>query len=316
MEQIEIETAAQEVVEQLDQDVDQEEIEEKIRGITEYSIPVEQAKRNVLSNIKGEDQIRKSPNSMKVGDVDRDGEFVSFEKVEVIDTWDGDNFKQKGKFADEDNAIEFVIFEDTPVPTFDVGDVVRVEGAQTSEWNGKYSVKIFESTNIEHLDEDIDTDKADVDVVQSPVVNIADDSGLVYRCVEEDDGEVCGRIVRDGSCYEHGEGETEFDIRIKGDLDDGDSTLSFYINDNELIEEVVGLSFEEFEEIFQESNYRREATINPIEDEMLMQYYEMRGNKFDGKLFVESIDELSPNPQSEAESLKDEIPLFNGGGST
>lgn len=307
-----INEAAEDVVSKLsdDSDVDVETVKDHISTLTKYSIPIEDAKSDALGEFgDGSSSDPESAQVIAVGDVNTEDEYVTFEKVKVVETWEDGNFKQKGRFADEDDVIDYIIFNDSPLEKFDEGDVVRVEGAQTSEYNGNYSVKLFQSTNIEHIDGDIDTENAGMVQKTCPVVNIADDSGLIRRCAQSDD---CSRVVRE-TCPKHGEGETELDIRIKGHFDDGDLSITFYINDNDTIEEVTGYSFEDFKQLFEDSDWRMSATLEPINEAMFLNYYEFRGRQGDDTtVFIDSIQEVNPDTKAVAENFKTQIPMNVG----
>jgi hypothetical protein len=54
--------------------------------------------------------------------------------------------------------------------------------------------------------------------MEGALVDIKDGSGLIKRCPDED----CTRVIRNGRCSEHGDVSGEFDLRIKGVLDDGE----------------------------------------------------------------------------------------------
>lgn len=283
-----------------------DEVVEKLKGYTDYSIPISDAKRDIIDDYDIDDT--NDPSSSTVvspSDVSSDGEYVTFEKVKVIDTWSKGNYKQKGTFADEEDTINYIIFNDSSVESFSEGDVVRVEGVQTDEYQGSYSVKLFDSTNVEHLDEDINTEKAGVEEGLRMVVNISDQSGLIRRCAESED---CSRVVSD-ECPEHGDGETEFDVRIKGHLDSGDSVFPFYVTDEDLFEDLTGFDQSDMEELFEENNYRMSATVDPIREKMFFNYYKFVATEFDGNLMIDTMEEVDRDIEPSARSIHGNIPV-------
>ena len=119
------------------------------------------------------------------------------------------------------------------------GESYALGNVVTDEYQGDYSVKLNRTTSITELGEDIEVGDDDV-TVEGALVDIQSGSGLIKRCPEEG----CTRVLQNGRCNEHGEGDGEFDLRIKGVLDDGEA-VNEVIFDQEATENLTGIGLEE-----------------------------------------------------------------------
>ncbi len=128
-------------------------------------------------------------------------------------------------------------FEKTPV-------VIRVKSARVRAWQGVPDITIDSADQIEVLaaapwGDDIDLAENVVEVSVSDlcngpgrvgisttghIVSIREDTGIISRCGE------CNRVLRDGSCFNHGPQEGVSDVRMRMVLDDGVSCISLIVN--------------------------------------------------------------------------------------
>ena len=207
-------------------DVTVEEVEERLDTlVNEYSIPADEARRSVVSNYLDEADMDRddlsggSNETVQVGDIDADEEWVDL-RVAVADLWEpqSESISQVGLLGDESGTTKFVAFETSDLPELTEGESYALGNVVTDEYEGDYSVKLNRTTSITELDEEIEVGD-DSTTVEGALVDIQSGSGLIKRCPEEG----CTRVLQNGRCNEHGEGDGEFNLRIKGVLDDGDS---------------------------------------------------------------------------------------------
>jgi ssDNA-binding replication factor A large subunit len=274
-------------------DVSVDEIEARLDTlVTDYKVPPEEARRSLVSNYLEEtDMDRESlaggDNDLKsLDDIDTDEEWIDV-RVKVIDLWEpnSDAIAQVGLLGDESGQIKFVSFTTSDLPLLDEETVYRLGNVVTDEYEGRYSVKLNRTTSIDQLDEDIEVGDNSVEV-EGALVDIQRGSGLIKRCPDED----CTRVLRNGRCSEHGEVEGEFDLRIKGVLDDG-TTVQELIFDEETTEELTGITIEKAKEMAMDA-----LDTSVVADEMkstsLGQYYRVRGPTLGRYVLVNEFERL------------------------
>lgn len=207
-----------------DLDISIDEIESRLDTlITDYRVPPEEARRSLVSSYLDEtgmdrENLSSDTNELKqFTDIDTDEEWIDV-RAKVVDLWEpnSDAIAQVGLLGDESGQMKFVSFTTSDLPLLEEGAVYRLGNVITDEYEGRFSVKLNRTTNIDQLDEDIEVGDNSVEV-EGALVDIQSGSGLIRRCPEEG----CTRVLRNGRCSEHGEVEGEFDLRIKGVLDDG-----------------------------------------------------------------------------------------------
>lgn len=96
------------------------------------------------------------------------------------------------------------------------GEVYHLGNIVTDEYEGQFSVKLNRTTTIEHTDDDIEVGDNTTEI-EGALVDMQSGSGLIKRCPDDD----CTRVLQNGWCSEHGKVEGEFDLRVKGVIDDG-----------------------------------------------------------------------------------------------
>ena len=129
---------------------------------------------------------------------------------------------------------------------------------------------------------------ADESEFEGALVDIQRGSGLIKRCPEDD----CTRVLQNGRCSEHGEVEGEFDLRIKGVLDDGE-TVQEVIFDQEMTEELTGITLEEAKERAMDA-LDTSVVAEDMRSEVLGTYYRVRGPTFGRYVLVNEFEELGP----------------------
>jgi len=276
-------------------DVDVEEIHERLRTLVEeYSVPVEEARRSVESTYLEEsgmerDELGGGDNDLvRAADIDEDEQWVDL-RAKCVDLWEPghESIGQVGLLGDESGTIRFVAFETSDLPDLEEGVSYQLGNVVTDEYQGRYSVKLNRTTDIQRLDEEIEVGD-DAAELEGALVDIQRGSGLIKRCPEEE----CTRVLQNGRCSEHGEVEGEFDLRIKGVLDDGEG-VEEVIFDREATEDLTGIDLDEAKEMAMDA---LDTTV--VADEMrttvLGRYYRVRGPTFGRYLLVDEFEELGP----------------------
>ena len=234
--------------EQLDVTVD--EIAERLETlVSEYRVPVEEAPRSVVSTYLDEadmsrDQLAGGDQAAEVADIDAPEEWLDL-TAKVVELWEprADSIAQVGLLGDETGTVKFTKWAKSDLAELEEGAVYRLGNLVTDEYEGRFSVKLNSTTTIEAVDEDIEVGD-DATEIEGALVDIQSGSGLIKRCPESE----CTRVLQNGRCSEHGDVEGEFDLRIKGVLDDG-GEVHEVIFDQEATEELTGIGLEEAQEM-------------------------------------------------------------------
>ncbi len=282
-------------------DVDVDEIEERLDTlVSEYKVPPEEAHRSLVSSYLEEagmerENLSGGDNELKpLAEIDTDGEWIDV-RAKVVDLWEprSDAIAQVGLLGDESGQSKFVSFATSDLPLLEEGAVYRLGNVVTDEYEGQYSVKLNRTTDIEQLDAEIEVGDNSIEV-EGALVDIQRGSGLIKRCPEED----CTRVLQNGRCSEHGEVEGEFDLRIKGVLDDG-ANVQELVFGQEVTEELTGVSLEEAKEMAMDA-----LDTSVVADEMkattLGRYYRVRGPTLGRYVLVNEFERLGSVDADEA----------------
>ena len=288
-------------------DVSVDEVEERLDNlVNEYKVPVEEARRSVTNSYLDEaglerDDIASGAGGsqlVEVADIDEDEQWVDL-KVKVVDLWDPghESIAQVGLVGDESGTMKFVAFQTSELEALEEGTVYSLQNVVTDEYQGNFSVKLNRTTTITELDEEIEVGD-DSATVEGALVDIQSGSGLIKRCPEED----CTRVLQNGRCSEHGNVEGEFDLRIKGVLDDGNDVHEVIFN-QEMTEELTGVTLEEAK---QQAMDALDTTV--VADEMramvLGRYYRVTGPTFGRYVLADEFEELSGPTDAEDVLIK------------
>jgi replication factor A1 len=276
-------------------DVSVDDVHERLQTLVEdYSVPVDEARRSVESTYLEEagmerDDLGGGDNDLvRAADIDADEQWIDM-RVKCVDIWEPghESIGQVGLLGDESGTVRFVAFETSDLPELEEGVSYRLGNVVTDEYQGRYSVKLNRTTDIQRLDEEIEVGD-DAAELEGALVDIQRGSGLIKRCPEAD----CTRVLQNGRCSEHGEVDGEFDLRIKGVLDDGES-VEEVIFDREATEALTGIDLEEAKEMAMDA---LDTTV--VADEMrasvLGRYYRVRGPTFGRYLLVDEFERLGP----------------------
>jgi len=291
-------THADEIHEQFSDhlDVTVEEILERLEALVEdYKVPVDEARRSVVSHYLDEAGLEREDigggggggnETVDVADIDEPEQWVDL-TAKVVDLWEArsDAVGQVGLLGDPTGTVKFTAWAKSDLPELVEGEVYRLENVVTDEYEGRYSVKLNRTTTIERLDESLEVGDNETEV-EGALVDIQSGSGLIKRCPDED----CTRVLQNGRCSEHGEVEGEFDLRIKGVLDDGDAVHEV-IFDREATEDLTGMSLEEAKDMAMDA---LDTTV--VADEMgadtLGRYYRVAGPTMGRYVLANEVERL------------------------
>jgi len=281
-------------------DITVEEIEQRLDTlVNEYKVPASEARRSVTSTYLDEAGMERNELSggnegVSLGDIDSPEEWVDV-TAKVIDLRDpsSDAIAQSGTIGDETGTIDFVAWAKSDLPALEDGAVYRLGNVVTDEYEGQFSVKLNSTTTIEQVDEDIEVSSDDTEI-EGALVAIQSGSGLVKRCPEDD----CTRVLQNGRCAEHGEVDGEFDLRIKGVIDDG-TAVQDVIFDREMTEQLTGITLDEAQEMAMDA-LDTSVVADEMRDRLLGRYYRVTGPNFARYVLA---DEVAEPEQPDHEAL-------------
>jgi replication factor A1 len=280
MSETDLRTHASEIHEQFEGqlEIDVDDVVDRLDTlVNEYKVPLSEARRSVTNTYLDEAGMDREDISgggnerVEVADIDAPEQWVDI-TAKVVDLWDAtsDAVAQVGLLGDETGTVKFTKWSKSDLPSLEEGKVYDLRNVVTDEYQGRFSVKLNRTTVIEELDEEIEVGDDAVEV-EGALVDIQSGSGLIKRCPEEN----CTRVLQNGRCSEHGEVEGEFDLRIKGVLDDG-TEVHEVIFDKEATEALTDISLEQAKEMAMDA---LDTTV--VADEMrqktLGRYYRVTG---------------------------------------
>jgi replication factor A1 len=297
-------THATEIHEQFEDrlDVSVDDIEERLETLVEeYKVPVSEARRSVTNTYLDEagmdrDELRGGGGNehVDVADIDAPEEWVDV-TARVVELWEprSDAVAQVGLLGDESGTVKFTKWSKSDLPELDEGETYHLRNVVTDEYQGRFSVKLNRTTVIEAADEDIEVGDDDV-TVGGALVDIQSGSGLIKRCPEED----CTRVLQNGRCSEHGEVEGEFDLRIKGVLDDG-VDVHEVLFDQAATEELTGITLARAKEMAMDA-LDTSVVADEMRGDVLGRYYRVTGPTFGRYVLVDDLERLSEPTDPEA----------------
>lgn len=293
-----IQQHADEIADQLPEQVntDREEIVERLETlIGQYKVPADEARRSVLNHFTEEADIdrkdlQSGTDAVDIVDIDQPEQWVQI-TAKVVDLWEprSDSIAQVGLLGDETGTIKFTKWAKSDLPQLEEGRVYQLGNVVTDEYQGRFSVKLNRTTTIEEVDTDLEVGDNETEF-KGALVDIQSGSGLIKRCPEED----CTRVLQNGRCSEHGDVEGEFDLRIKGVMDDG-NTVQEVIFDREATEDLTGITLEEAKDWAMDA-LDTSVVGEEIADQTLGRYYRVKGPVMGRYLLVNEADMIEESP--------------------
>jgi ssDNA-binding replication factor A large subunit len=284
-------------------DITVEEVETRLDTlVNEYKVPMSEARRSVTNTYLDEagmdrDDLMGSNDRVSITEIDSPEEWVDV-TAKVVELWDAqsDAVAQVGLLGDETGTVKFTKWSKSDLPALDQGEVYSLRNVVTDEYQGQFSVKLNRTTTIEQLDDELDVGEDSAEV-EGALVDIQSGSGLIKRCPEED----CTRVLQNGRCAEHGEGEGEFDLRIKGVIDDG-TGVHEVIFDREMTESLTEITLEEAQEMAMDA-LDTSVVAEEMHERLLGRYYRVTGPTFGRYVLADEVTEPE-QPDHEAVLIK------------
>ncbi|WP_330632774.1 replication factor A [Halocatena halophila] len=282
-------------------EVDLEEIEDRLETlVSEYKVPPEEARRSLVSSYLSEADLERDElasgqtERVSVGSIDEDEQWVDV-RVKVVELWEprSDAIAQVGLLGDESGRIKFVSFATSELEELEEESVYDLSNVVTDEYEGQYSIKLNRTTSITELEDDIEVGDDTVEQIGA-LVDIQRGSGLIKRCPTDD----CTRVLQNGRCSEHGEVDGEFDLRIKGVLDDG-TAVQEVIFDCEQTETLTDITLDRAKEMAKDA-LDTSVVIEEMKSSTLGRYYQVTGPKFGRYLLVNEFERLGAMDTNDA----------------
>jgi replication factor A1 len=288
---------AQDIYDQLPESVSAslDDIQERLTTLVDdYRVPLDEARRSVMSTYLSDSDVDREDVSSESGNQQVDIEEIDEAEqwvdvtAKVADLWEprSESIAQVGLLGDETGTIKFTKWAKSDLPELTEGRVYRLGNVVTDEYQGQYSVKLNRTTTIEEVDQDIEVGDNSTEA-EGALVDIQSGSGLIKRCPEED----CTRVLQNGRCSEHGEGEGEFDLRIKGVIDDGD-TVQEVIFDQEATEQVADITLAQAQEMAMDA-LDTSVVADEVRDATLGRYYRVQGPEMGRYLLVDEFERIT-----------------------
>jgi replication factor A1 len=273
-------------------DITVEEIEERLDTlVNDYQVPTSEARRSVTNTylddagMDRDDLMGGGGNERRnVADIDAPEEWLDV-TAKVVDLWEprSDAVAQVGLLGDETGTIKFTKWSKSDLPELDEGGVYDLRNVVTDEYQGQFSVKLNRTTTIEEVDEEIEVGDDSVEI-EGALVDIQSGSGLIKRCPEED----CTRVLQNGRCSEHGEVDGEFDLRIKGVIDDG-VDVHEVIFDREMTENLTGITLDEAQEMAMDA-LDTSVVAEEMHEQILGRYYRVVGPTYGRYVLADEVE--------------------------
>jgi ssDNA-binding replication factor A large subunit len=301
-------TQATEIHEQFEDqlDVSVEDIEERLETLVEeYKVPASEARRSVTNTYLDEAGMERDElgggggnEHVAVADIDAPEEWIDV-TGKVVELWEArsDAVAQVGLLGDESGTVKFTKWSKSDLQELAEGRTYHLRNVVTDEYQGRFSVKLNRTTVIEEADEAVEVGNDDV-TVEGALVDIQSGSGLIKRCPEED----CTRVLQNGRCSEHGEVEGEFDLRIKGVLDDG-TEIHEVLFDQDATEELTGITLAEAKEMAMDA-LDTSVVADEMRGDVLGRYYRVTGPTFGRYVLVDDLEPLAEPADPEAVLIK------------
>jgi replication factor A1 len=237
----------------------------------------------------------RAPLQVTVAEINEPGKWVDL-RVKVAQLWETNSeaISQSGLVGDETGSIKFVKWVKADLPDLEEGKSYLLKNLVTDEFQGRFSVKLNRTSQIQPLDADVEIGSI-VAEFSGALVDVQKGSGLIKRCP------VCKRSLAKGVCSEHGKVDGTYDLRIKAVLDDGRRVQDLLVN-RETTERLLNLTLEEAKQMAMEA-LDHEVVRSLIESKLMGRYYSITGPRIDRYLLVESIMQLPPASASQVDEL-------------
>jgi replication factor A1 len=280
-----------------------DEVEDRLDTlVNEYRVPLSEARRSVTNTYLDEagmdrDDLMEGDEHVDIAEIDSPEEWIDV-TGKIVELWEprSDAVAQVGLLGDETDTVKFTKWSKSDLPRVEEGEVYRLSNVVTDEYEGQFSVKLNSTTTIEQVDEELEVGEESAEI-EGAFVDIQSGSGLIKRCPEKN----CTRVLQNGRCAEHGEGDGEFDLRIKGVIDDGTSVHEV-IFDREMTEQLTDISLEEAQEMAMDA-LDTAVVGEEMNERVLGRYYRVVGPTYGRYVLADEVTEPD-QPDHEAMLIK------------
>lgn len=301
---------AEDLMESIDDDVVDIEIdslEERFEQYQKYDVGGGSARQSIARQVASEHDVEVDEmmdgssgegSVFDIDDINEPDNFITIE-AEVNELWDSDSdaISQVGLLHDNTGRIKFVSWSKSEVPLLTEGETYQLESVVTDEYNGRMSVNLNSQTEVDIIDEEFEAPD-NTESIRGALVDLHSGSGLIRRCTVED----CNRVLDGGECKEHGDVEGEFDLRLKGVIDNGDKTRDVIIG-RELTEKMTGIPIEEAKQMAQDA-LDTDVVGQEMASRVLLRYYEFEGWLSDiNRLVVQEAEPVEEMEDSDLDEL-------------
>jgi len=269
--------------------VQPDEIETRLdQLINKFKVPPEEARRNVINyflkqhNIpRTEFFVKRETPQVKASDIKEDGKWVTL-RGKVVQLWETnhESMSQVGLLGDESGTIRFTKWKKAGLPQVEEGKSYLFRNVITSEYQGRFSIKLNKTSEIVPINEDIEVGRSLVEY-SGAIVDIQSGSGLIKRCPE------CNRGLIKGACGEHGKVEGIYDLRVKAVMDDGEKVQDILLN-REVTEALVGITLDQAKDMATEA-LDQAVVLDVIKSKLVGRYFIVSGAKLDRFILVYTI---------------------------
>jgi replication factor A1 len=147
-------------------DVPDEEIASRLKKLIEdFRVPEGEARRSVLNYFFKEHgivpQVRAGSEKLRIAEIKEPGRWVDLE-VKVLDLWEpaAETISQTGLVGDGSGSMKFVKWTKSDLPNLELGKSYLLKKVVTDEFQGRLSVKLNRTSQIEPLDVDVEAKPA------------------------------------------------------------------------------------------------------------------------------------------------------------
>ena len=218
----------------------------------------------------------------------------------VVQEWEAthDRILQSGLIADETGSVRFVLWKEEGRERLNPGGIYTIYYAAADEFNGRLSLTLNSATMVpEEGDLQVSTGSSSF---QGAFVHLAPGSGLIRRCPVEG----CNRVLsRQNYCPVHEiQPQYQYDLRIKGWLDDGLETREILIQRGET-ESLVGMTLDQAKELAENNPLGMDEVFLRFRESLLGRYLSCRGRLIENRMLVSGCDILHYQPEQLADLL-------------
>jgi len=147
-------------------EVSDEDIKSRLEKlIVNFRVPESEARRSVLNYFFKEHgivpQVRVGSDKVKIADVKEAGKWVDIE-AKVLDLWEpaAETISQTGLLGDATGSIKFVKWAKSDLPNLELGKSYLLKKMVTDEFQGRFSVKLNRTSQIEPLEAEVEAKPA------------------------------------------------------------------------------------------------------------------------------------------------------------